>query len=98
MRATASTASTASAAFVLSDDVLTYQAGVATISHPVVGTVVLFWEAMELVGDNGLTLIAYGAEPGSETAERLQLLAAWTAPEVGVTGIPVNGDRHDNAL
>ena len=79
-------------------DVLTYQAGVARISHPVVGIMDLFWEALELVGDNGLTLIAYGAEPGSESAERLQLLAAWTAPEVDVTGIPVSGDRQPNTL
>lgn len=50
-------------------NILAHQAGVARISHPVIGTVDLFWEAMNLVGDIGLTLIAHDAEPGSESAE-----------------------------
>ena len=47
-----------------------------------------------MVVDNGLTFIAYGAEPGSESADWLQLLAACRAPEVDSTAIPVNSDRH----
>lgn len=77
-------------------DVLTYQTGSARISHPVVGEVDLFWEALDLVADNSLTVIAYGAEPGSVSAERLQLLAAWTAPQHPDTmDLSVEGRRHD---
>ena len=78
-------------------DVLTYQTGAAKISHPVVGDVDLFWEALDLVADNGLTIIAYGAEPGSVSAERLQLLAAWTAPQTPMTSTQIFEDRQHDA-
>jgi hypothetical protein len=37
--------------------------------------------SMELGPDSGLTLTAYVAEPGSPSAEALQLLASWLAPD-----------------
>jgi transcriptional regulator with XRE-family HTH domain len=61
-------------------DVLSHQAGTTRVLHPVVGAIDLFYEALQLAADDGLTLITYGVEPGTESAERLQLLAAWTAP------------------
>jgi transcriptional regulator with XRE-family HTH domain len=61
-------------------DVMSHQAGTARVSHPVVGAIDLFYEALQLAADDGLTLITYGVEPGTESAERLQLLAVWTAP------------------
>jgi hypothetical protein len=45
--------------------------------HPVVGRLELGFEAMELTADPGLSLFAYSAEPGSPSAEGLDLLASW---------------------
>jgi len=36
-------------------------------------------EMMELTADAGLTILTYTAEPGSKSAEALNLLASWTA-------------------
>ena len=35
---------------------------------------------MELPADPGLTLTVYTAEPGTPSAEKLALLASWSAP------------------
>ncbi len=60
-------------------DVRLHRTGTKSFRHPVVGELVLNFEAMELTADAGLTLTAYAAEPGSPSAERLQLLASWAA-------------------
>jgi hypothetical protein len=39
-------------------DVLTHQAGTTRMTHPTVGTIELFYEALELTADHGMTLIA----------------------------------------
>ncbi|MCU1529258.1 MAG: family transcriptional regulator [Frondihabitans sp.] len=62
-------------------DVHQHRSGVKKIQHPVVGYLELTYEAMELVTDQGLTLLAYSAEPGSRDAEGLELLASWAATE-----------------
>jgi transcriptional regulator with XRE-family HTH domain len=62
-----------------SHDVRTHDAGFKSIHHPVVGDLHLTFEAMPLPADPGQNLIIYGAEPGSETADRLRLLASWNA-------------------
>lgn len=62
-----------------SHDVRTHDAGFKSIHHPVVGDLHLTFEAMPLPADPGQSLIIYGAEPGSETADRLRLLASWSA-------------------
>lgn len=49
--------------------------GSKRVHHPEVGDLDLTYETMELATDTGLTLIAYGTEPGSPSEERLQLLA-----------------------
>lgn len=49
--------------------------GSKRVHHPEVGNLDLTYETMELATDTGLTLIAYGTEPGSPSEERLQLLA-----------------------
>lgn len=49
--------------------------GEKRVHHPEVGDLDLTYETMELATDTGLTLIAYGTEPGSPSEERLQLLA-----------------------
>jgi hypothetical protein len=48
-------------------------------SPPDRGSVHLTFEAMNLPADPGLSLIVYGAEPGSGSQDALKLLASWTA-------------------
>jgi transcriptional regulator with XRE-family HTH domain len=56
-------------------EVRTRTAGLTRLDHPVVGRLDLRYEKMILPEDRQL-LVAYHAEPGSPTAERLQLLAS----------------------
>ncbi|MFF3375371.1 helix-turn-helix transcriptional regulator [Streptomyces sp. NPDC002680] len=60
-------------------DVRRHTTGVKHFHHPAVGTLDLTFEAMELVADEGLTLLAYGAEPGTASEDGLRLLATWAA-------------------
>jgi hypothetical protein len=64
-----------------SHDVRTHDTGFKAIRHPLVGELHLSFEAMGLPADPGQNLIVYGAEPGSDTADRLRLLSSWTATE-----------------
>ncbi|UKA50437.1 helix-turn-helix transcriptional regulator [Arthrobacter sp. FW305-123] len=57
--------------------------GFKTFNHPVVGEMTLAFEGLEMAAEPGLTLTIYAAEPGSPSAERLQLLASWAASEYG---------------
>lgn len=56
-----------------------HRTGVKSFHHPAVGTFELTFQAMQLPGDEGLTLFAYTAEPGTPAADALTLLAAWSA-------------------
>lgn len=60
-------------------DVRTHGAGTKRYDHPVVGEVTLAYEELALTAEPGHRLLIYTAEPGSESAERLRLLAAWSA-------------------
>ncbi|WP_213814585.1 helix-turn-helix transcriptional regulator [Glaciihabitans sp. dw_435] len=60
-------------------DVRYHDSGIKRVRHPVVGELELTFEAMELPADPGQSLIVYGAEPGSPTADALRLLASWAA-------------------
>jgi transcriptional regulator with XRE-family HTH domain len=62
-------------------DVRLHRTGVKCFRHPVVGELSLNFEAMQLTTDTSLTLTAYTAQPGSSSAESLQLLASWAATE-----------------
>lgn len=62
-------------------DVRHHGTGFKTFNHPVVGTLTLAYEGLEMAAEPGLTLTIYSAEPGSASAERLQLLASWAASE-----------------
>jgi transcriptional regulator with XRE-family HTH domain len=50
------------------------------LGNRVVGEIELTGDALDLAGD-GLTMIAYSAEPGSQAEDQLKLLAAWSATE-----------------
>jgi transcriptional regulator with XRE-family HTH domain len=56
-----------------------HDAGVKRLHHPIVGDLELTYEAMQLSADSGLTMFAYTAEPGSKSAQALDLLASWAA-------------------
>jgi transcriptional regulator with XRE-family HTH domain len=58
-----------------------HRSGTKAIHHPIVGDLNLTFEAMVLPADPGLSLIVYGAEPGSGSQDGLKLLASWTADE-----------------
>ncbi|MET7319592.1 helix-turn-helix transcriptional regulator [Streptomyces sp. NPDC005549] len=60
-------------------DVRTHGAGTKRFRHPVVGDLTLAFEEFTATAQPGYMLLIYTAEPGSPSAERLQLLASWAA-------------------
>ena len=62
-------------------DVRTHGTGTKRFNHPVVGELTLAYEELLLTAEPGLVMIVYTAEPGSPSAERLGLLASWTADQ-----------------
>jgi transcriptional regulator with XRE-family HTH domain len=63
-----------------------HRTGTKRLRHPVVGELELEYEVMDVSADDGLTIAAYSAEPGSRSAEALDLLASWSAtPEPAST-------------
>ena len=56
-------------------DVRLHRAGVKHFRHPDVGELELHYEVLPVSADEGQTLTVYAAEPGSTTAESLQLLS-----------------------
>ncbi|MDT4912644.1 MAG: hypothetical protein QOC66_1772 [Pseudonocardiales bacterium] len=56
-----------------------HRSGLKHFHHPVVGTLDLAFDAMDLPGEPGLTLTAYTAEPGTPSHDGLTLLASWVA-------------------
>jgi transcriptional regulator with XRE-family HTH domain len=61
-------------------DVRLHRTARKRLSSRVVGEIELTGDALDLAGD-GLTMIAYSAEPGSQAEDQLKLLAAWSATE-----------------
>ncbi|GAA0953068.1 helix-turn-helix transcriptional regulator [Nonomuraea longicatena] len=60
-------------------DVGVHRAGGKTLHHREAGELTLRFEELTLDSAPAIVLSAYVAEPASPTAERLQLLASWTA-------------------
>ena len=56
-----------------------HQTGRKRLHHPVVGDLELTYEVLALPADAGLSLVVYGAEPGSASQDGLKLLASWAA-------------------
>jgi transcriptional regulator with XRE-family HTH domain len=67
-------------------DVRTHGTGTKRFHHPVVGELTLVYEELAITAEPGLVLLVYTAEPGSPSAERLQLLASWATQ----AGVPAN--------
>jgi transcriptional regulator with XRE-family HTH domain len=62
-------------------DVRLHRTGVKHFRHPAVGPLDLMFEAMALEADEGLTLTAYTAEPGTPSHDSLRLLSSWAATQ-----------------
>ena len=62
-----------------SHDVRFHDTGTKRFHHPVVAELELTYETMTLTADPGLTLFVYTAEPGTRSAEAIDLLASWAA-------------------
>jgi transcriptional regulator with XRE-family HTH domain len=62
-------------------DVRLHRSGRKQFRHPAVGVLDLMFEAMTLEADEGLTLTAYTAEPGTPSHDGLKLLASWAATQ-----------------
>jgi transcriptional regulator with XRE-family HTH domain len=79
-----------------------HRTGTKRLRHPLAGRLDLRYESMVLPGEPHLRLNTYVAEPGSESAERLALLASWaaspSAPDPAQraqgTGVGVTNDRR----
>lgn len=56
-----------------------HRTGIKHFNHPAIGRLDLMFEAMALEADEGLTLTAYTAEPGTPSHDGLKLLASWAA-------------------
>ena len=59
-------------------------AGTKRYNHPIVGEVILAYEELAITAEPGNVMMMFTAEPGSPSAERLQLLASWAASEAAV--------------
>ncbi|MEU7741764.1 helix-turn-helix transcriptional regulator [Nonomuraea sp. NPDC049158] len=66
-------------------DVRQHHKGAKPFHHPVVGDLHLTYESLALAADD-LTLVAYGTEPGSDSEDKLRLLASWAATHTFVPG------------
>lgn len=65
--------------------------GIKSFNHPVVGELELHYDRLEVAADPGLMLVAYTAEPGTRSAQGLELLASWAATEAGAEAPSVPG-------
>lgn len=56
-----------------------HRSGVKRFHHPVVGDLTLAFEALDLAADDNLRISAYTAEPGTPSADALNVLSSWAA-------------------
>lgn len=76
-------------------DVRFHRSGAKRIHHPLVGDLQFDYEAFDLPGSAGLVMYACTVEPGSSSAERLQLLASLSAtPRAGLDTAPSPEPLH----
>ncbi|KQO84033.1 XRE family transcriptional regulator [Frigoribacterium sp. Leaf263] len=64
-----------------SHDVREHRTGTKNVHHPVVGDLSLSFETMDLASERGLQMLVFTAEPGSPSADGLQLLANLNQPQ-----------------
>jgi transcriptional regulator with XRE-family HTH domain len=61
-------------------DVMVREGAAVTLDHPVVGPLALNREKLAVGGAPGLTLVVYHADVGTAAADKLQMLASYSAP------------------
>ncbi|WP_296667298.1 helix-turn-helix transcriptional regulator [Demequina sp.] len=71
-------------------DVHLHTHGLKRIVHPAIGEVALSFTVLELPADAGLSLTIYTAAPGSESADKLRLLASWWATQAAAVAAERN--------
>jgi hypothetical protein len=75
-----------------SHTVKTHNSGLKRIHHPVVGDITLGFESLALPSTPGISIAAYLTEPGSPSADALDMLRSWNAqpstasPAAGAVG------------
>jgi hypothetical protein len=60
-------------------DVHEHRTGRKTFRHPLIGLVDITWDVFSMPGEPGLSIVTYTADEHSESAEKLTVLASWTA-------------------
>ncbi|QUQ65814.1 helix-turn-helix domain-containing protein [Kutzneria sp. CA-103260] len=70
-------------------DVVRWQGSTQTLNHPQVGQLTIYREKLAITGTNGQLLVVCHAEPGTDNADKLALLAMATAP--ASPGTPASG-------
>lgn len=78
-------------------DVHLHSGGTKRINHPVVGRLDLLYDTLPVTRAPGLTLLVYTAEPGSPSADALQLLASWAATPQADPAHPTPSDTAATA-
>ena len=62
-------------------DVHEHRTGRKIYGHPVVGAMDLIYDVFEMPGEPGLSIATYTPDEGSESADKLSLLASWAATQ-----------------
>jgi len=57
-----------------------HRTGTKHLHHPDVGDLTLSYEGLQITSAPGLLMLPYSAPPGTDSHEKLQLLATWNAP------------------
>jgi len=62
-------------------NVYEHRTGQKVFNHPVVGQIEVTFDAFDMPGETGLSIVAYSVEEHSESADKLALLASWAATQ-----------------
>jgi transcriptional regulator with XRE-family HTH domain len=72
-------------------DVREHRTGIKKVNHPVVGSLDLTFQGMDLASDHGLQMLVFSAEVGSRSHDGLQLLANWAHSHAAhLSPVPLN--------
>ncbi len=73
--------------------VRTHTSGTKRVNHPVVGEITLGYETLALPSTPGLTVAAYLPDPGSSSADALDMLRSWIAEPTTAASVSPTPDR-----
>ena len=69
-----------------------HRTGTKRFHHPIVGDLILGYEALDLPADGRQRMLVYTAEPGSPSHDAMQLLASWATTPADAA-VPPDDDR-----